>query len=229
MTDHSTMKLTVGSALSLVAAGSIGLVVALGAAALAENETRGHGSSQNSRVALPPRSVIQKLRDFLGLNPPVAVGGTRSSGELRVCLLSPWPAQPVGVRTPVLLAQGPLNELRLEQGTQLLWQQRASSTQAIEGPVAWPIRPLQPGEVMTLKVRPRGASGGDFASYTLRAADAASLQANQQQLDSLGRSVEAWTRAMESLGPNQAAKAAALLSDPAAPAVLRQQLTCSGR
>ena len=129
----------------------------------------------------------------------------------------------------MLLAQGPLNELRLEQGDQLLWQQRASSTQAIEGPVAWPIRPLQPGEVVTLKVRPRGASGGDFASYTLRAADAATLQANQRQLDALGSDAKAWSHAIESLDPMQGAKAAALLSSPMAPAAYRQVLACSAK
>jgi hypothetical protein len=229
MTDQPAMKLTLGSAFSLAVAGSIGLAVALSPIALAQNQTKNKGSEQSSKLAQPPRSVIQKLRDFLGLNPPVAVGGSRSSGELSACLLSPWPGQPVGVSTPVLLAEGPLNELRLEQGDQLLWQLRASSTQAIEGPVAWPIRPLQPGEVITLKVRPRGASGGDFATYTLRTADAATLQTNQRQLDALGSDPKAWSRVIESLGPKQASQAAALLSSPMAPAGLRQSLGCSSR
>lgn len=227
MTDQPAMKLTLGSAFSLAVAGSVGLAVALSPIASAQSEAKSKSSGQTSKVAQPPRSVIQKLRDFLGLNPPVAVGGTRSSGELRVCLLSPWPGQPVGVSTPVLMAAGPLNELRLEQGNQLLWQQRASSTKAIEGPVPWPIRPLKPGEEITLKVRPRGASGGDFASYTLRTADAATLQANQRQLDALGSDSKAWARAIESLGPKQASTAAALLSSPMAPAAYRQALGCS--
>ena len=229
MTDRPTMKSALGSAFSLAVICSVGLAVELSPVALAQSNTKAKAPAQAGAIAQPPRSVIQKLRDFLGLNPPVAVGGSRSSGELSACLLSPWPGQPVGVTTPVLLAAGPLNELRLEQGDQLLWQQRASSTKAIEGPVAWPIRPLKPGEVMTLKVRPRGASGGDFASYTLRAADADTLQADQQLLAALGSDPKAWYRAIETLGPKQADRAAALLSSPMAPAALRQSLSCSTR
>jgi hypothetical protein len=221
MTDPRTMKFTTVRVCSLAVALSAGMVVALSLAALAQ--------TNNATLVPPPRSVIQKMRDFLGLNPPVAVGGSRSSGDMRVCLLSPWPGQPVGVTSPVLLAAGPLNELRLEQGDQVLWQQRASSTQAIEGPVAWPIRPLKPGEVMTLKVRPRGASGGDFASYTLRAADAATLQANQRQLDALGSDAKAWNALINNLTPQQVPQIAALLSSPKSPSSYRQHLTCSGQ
>jgi len=219
MTDQRTMKFTSVRVFSLAVALSTGMVVALNPAAQAQNN--------KANVAQPPRSVIQKLRDFLGLNPPVAVGGSRSSGDLRVCLLSPWPGQPVGVTTPVLLAAGPLNELRLEQGDQVLWQQRASSTQAIEGPVAWPIRPLKPGEIMTLKVRPRGASGADFASYTLRAADVDTLQANQRQINALGSDAAVWNTWIKNLTQQQVPQIAALLSSPKAPSTFRQHLTCS--
>ena len=221
MTDPSTMKLTTHRVFSLALALSAGMVVALNPDAQAQ--------SNKATLVQPPRSVIQKLRDFLGLNPPVAVGGSRSSGDLRVCLLSPWPGQPVGVTTPVLLAAGPLNELRLEQGDQVLWQQRASSTQAIEGPVAWPIRPLKPGEVMILKVRPRGASGGDFASYTLRAAEADVLQAHQNQIAKLGSDPKAWNALIENTAPQQIPPIAGLLSSPLAPTELRKILTCSQR
>ncbi|NDG74381.1 MAG: hypothetical protein EBX49_03395 [Synechococcaceae bacterium WB8_1B_136] len=212
------MSRTVVRTLPLVVALAALLGSAVGAAAQ---------QAQGKQAAQPSRSVIQKLRDFLGLNPPVAVGGSRSGSELGACLLSPWPGQPVGVTTPVLLAAGPLNELRLEQGDQLLWQQRASSTQAIEGPVAWPIRPLRPGEEITLKVRPRGASGGDFASYSLRTADAAALEANQRQLAAMGSDPNAWHRYIEGLSPKQVPQAAALLSSPTAPAALRQSLQCT--
>jgi hypothetical protein len=194
----------------------------------------GHGvaAEQPTQKQTPPPqqpslSLIQKLRAFLGVNPPIAIGGSRGSDAQSVCLLSPWPGQPVGVTTPVLQAAGPLNELRLEQGDQLLWQQRASSTKAIEGPVAWPIQPLKPGDVITLKVRPRGASGGDFASFTLRVADAATLQANQRQIEALGSDASAWSRALEGFGPNQGAKVAALLSSSGAPEALRQSFGCS--
>lgn len=196
--------------------------------------------TSNAQQPAPPRSVIQKLRAFLGVNPPVAVGGSRSGGGggQSICLLSPWPspertgnAVPVTVvvSRPVLLAAGQLNEIRLEKGGRILWQERASSTQPIEGSIPWPIKPLQPGEQLTLKLRPRGASGGDFATYVLRAADAQVLEANEWQAKALGNDPKVWNGFVEQLKPQQAGLAAGLLSSPQAPVSLRQNLQCSER
>jgi hypothetical protein len=192
---------------------------------------QGQGKAASAAVsqALPPRSVIQKLRDFLGLNPPVAVGGSRSGSELAVCLLSPWPGQPIGLTTPVLQTAGPLNEIRIEQGEQLMWERRASSTQAIEGPIPWPIQPLKAGAELTLKIRPRGASGGDFAVFHFRVADAAALESNAQLTSALGHDAKAWSRAIDQLKPGQQSLAAALLSSPHAAPELRSAIPCSSR
>jgi hypothetical protein len=190
---------------------------------------QGKAESAAASQALPTRSVIQKLRDFLGLNPPVAVGGSRSGSELAVCLLSPWPGQPIGLTTPVLQAAGPLNEIRIEQGDQLLWERRASSTQAIEGPIPWPIQPLKAGAELTLKIRPRGASGGDFAVFHFRVADAAALESNAQLASALGHDAKAWSRAIDQLKPGQQSLAAALLSSPHAAPELRSAIPCSSR
>ena len=189
-------------------------------------------SAKQSAVKLqpPPRSVIQMLRSFLGVNPPVAVGGSRSGGGQSICLLSPWPGIPVGVSTPVLEAVGPLNEIRLERGNKILWQSpRASSTQPIEGPIPWPIKPLEPGEQITLKIRPRGASGGDFASFPLQAADAKVLAENERQVQLLGNDRDSWFRYIKQLKPGQRASADALISNPQTPSDLRQSLDCSKR
>ena len=190
---------------------------------------QGRMKAAASTTPTPPRSVIQKLRSFLGFNPPVAVGGSRSGGGQSICLLSPRPGIPVGVSTPVLQAVGPLNELRLERGGVVLWQQRASSTQPIEGPIPWPIKPLEPGEQLTLKIRPRGASGGDFAAFPLRAADAKVLAENERQAQLLGNNRNSWFRYIEQLKPGQEAAAASLLSSPQAPAGLVQSLQCTER
>ena len=211
---------------SRLIAAAIGVAMAITPGA--ELFAQGRVKAPVSTPPAPPRSVIQKLRSFLGLNPPVAVGGSRSGGGQSICLLSPRPGIPVGVSTPVLQAVGPLNEMRLERGGVVLWQQRASSTQSIEGPIPWPIKPLEPGEQLTLKIRPRGASGGDFAVFPLRAADAKVLADNQRQVQLLGNNRNSWFRYIEQLKPGQEA-AAALLSSPQAPADLRQSLDCSER
>jgi hypothetical protein len=205
-------------------------------------------SLAQSRTNPPPRSLIQKLRDFLGLTPPVAVGGSRSSDHLQVCLLSPRPIQSnstldatanaprrsvvpvvVGLSNPLILASGSLNEIRLERNNSLLWQQRASSTQPINGPIPWPIAPLAAGEVVTLKLRPIGVPGGDFAVFDLRVVDAATLQANESTIQALGTNSKLWFRALNQLTPQQAPLAAALLSSANAPAALRQAIGCTDR
>lgn len=186
------------------------------------------GQNKNVQPKVPPTaSLIQKLRSFLGLNPPVAVGGSRSDNEKFVCLVSPWPGAPIGVSTPVLMALGPLNEIRIEKGDQVLWQQRASSTKAIEGAIPWPLKPLEPGEQITLRVRPRGASGGDFASFNFYAADAKVLEENQQQIQKIGDDPNIWINFLSQLTPQQAPLALALLSSPQAPSTLRQSLQCN--
>ena len=202
-------------------------------------QTAAQNTTQPSaKVSPPSRSLIQKLRAFLGLNPPVAVGGSRSGDGQSVCLLSPWPGADrndrsvpvtVLVSRPAILAAGPLNEVRIEQNNRILWQERGSSTHAIEGPIAWPIRPLQPGQQVTLKLRPRGASGGDFATFSLRAADADALAENDRQIQAMGTDPVAISRFLEQLKPQQAGLAAAALSRPQVSAELRESLQCSVR
>jgi hypothetical protein len=124
-------------------------------------------------------TLLQRLRELIGLNPRQAVGGSRGASAKSVCLISPrlessgsLPTAVVTLPSPTLLAAGELNEVRLEQGGRLLWQQRASSTTPISGPIAWPLPPLSPGQEMLLRLRPRGASGGDFADIKLQAGSA---------------------------------------------------------
>ena len=230
MTDPYSMNRTFRPVL---ACATVALTIGAGISSFyglpADAQSQGKAASAAASQALPPRSLIQKLRDFLGLNPPVAVGGSRSDSELAVCLLSPWPGQPIGLSAPVLQAAGPLNEIRIEQGDQLLWERRASSTQAIEGPIPWPIQPLKAGAEVTLKVRPRGASGGDFAVFRFRVADAASLESNAHLASDLGHDAKAWSRAIDQLKPGQQMLAAALLSSPHAAPELRAALPCTSR
>ena len=172
------------------------------------------------KVVAPP-TVLQLVRRLLGIPQQLAVGGSRSSSAPSVCLISPAPGRPVPVAAPTLLAAGELNELRLERSGQVLWQQRASSTAPITGPVAWPIAPLQPGESLQLRLRPRGASGADFATITLTAATADALGRHQELIAGLGRNTASWRAAIERASSTNPALAIALLTDPAAPAEIR--------
>ncbi len=126
-------------------------------------------------------TLLQRLREWIGLNPRQAVGGSRGESSNTVCLITPRleaspPVALVSLPRPTLLAVGELNEVQLEQNGRLLWQQRASSATPLSGPIPWPVAPLTPGQEMLLRLRPRGAAGADFATITLRAAPAAQQQ-----------------------------------------------------
>lgn len=175
----------------------------------------------------PQRSLLQKIRTLLGLNPPIATGGSRQGSVLSVCLITPRleasttraPMATVPIAQPTLLAAGPLNEVRLERNGALLWQRLASSSQPIEGAIPWPLEPLQSGEPLQLRLRPRGASGGDFADVTLQVAPSVRLQQTEATIHQLGSDPAAWLRMVENLaGDGAPALATALLFASEAPA-----------
>ncbi|MFN9547913.1 MAG: hypothetical protein ACK6AD_12770 [Cyanobacteriota bacterium] len=153
--------------------------------------------------AILPDGVIQQLRRLLGLQRPVAVGGTRSPLEqTKLCLLSPLPIGRIPIRhhgeivreivtaitpsgTPVIATTTPLVEVLVYPATSdkldreagsLLKRWRADSDEPVARFIPWPLdRPLSPGETVFLELRPSGADGGDFAQVRLSrpAADAA--------------------------------------------------------
>lgn len=151
----------------------------------AADQRSGESPAATSQPFKPNPSLVQRLRRWLNLTPPLAVGGSRGLPKRTVCLLSPPVQRPEGdglplavtaLAQPTLLTAEPLNELRIVRDGQILWRQRGSSTQPLQGPIAWPLAPLQPGERLTLWLRPQGSAGGDFAQVQLQAGDAAQLQ-----------------------------------------------------
>lgn len=192
----------------------------------------------NQQLVQPPPSLVQRLRRLLNLAPPLAVGGSRSGGAQAVCLLSPWPTSParndkpalalVPTATPTLLSAAPLNELQLLRNNRIVWQQRASSTQAIGGAIPWPLTPLQPDEQLRLRLRPRGAAGGDFAEIHLQLAAAPTRQRFQLLRSELQRQPSRWPAVLEAQLAGNPAMALALATDPAAPAAIQQAIQAAG-
>ncbi len=175
----------------------------------------------------PQHTLLQKLRTLLGLNPAIATGGSRQGSVLSVCLITPRleasttaaPMALVPIVRPTIMAAAPLNEVRLERNGALLWQRLASSTQPIEGAIPWPLEPLQSGETLQLRLRPRGASGGDFADVTLQAAPADRLLRTETTIRQLGSDPAAWLQMVDRLASDgEPALAMALLFATEAPA-----------
>lgn len=173
-------------------------------------------------------SLLQRIRALIGLNRkiPVAAGGSRGGSAPAMCVIAPRTSVDsqgratavVPLPRPTILAAEPLNEVRILRGQQLLWQQRASSTQPIEGPIDWPLGSIKPGEELTLQLRPRGAGGGDFAAVSVKGAPAAEQQAAEAEVQRLGANPAAWLQAVDqALSRGQVPLAWALLFAPQDP------------
>lgn len=158
--------------------------------------------------------------------PPVAGAApppTTLPGEsLAICLLSPAAGpemqgrvQAVSpVSNPTIFARGQFEEIRLERGGRVLWSQRSNGIEPLEGPMAWPLPPLRPGERLQLRLRPAGVGGDNFANVDLIGASAATLKASATLRQSLGRDPVAWRRAViNALDRARTAEALALLFD----------------
>ncbi|MEI6031062.1 MAG: hypothetical protein WCQ20_07845 [Synechococcaceae cyanobacterium ELA739] len=146
---------------------------------------------------------------------------------LEVCLLTPVAREeaPGLVQAltpggePTLFARGQFEDIRLERGDQLLWSRQARIGEPLEGPQAWPLAPLRPGEHLLLRLRPLGAGPADFASIELIGGSAASMGRQAQLRHALGSDPAAWLGAVNAaLQNSRPDEALALLFDVRGPA-----------
>lgn len=152
--------------------------------------------------------------------PAPTVPPPRQAGEL--CVIAPQiqadadgrASALIPLERPTLFVREPLQEIRLERNGRLLWQQEAGGpgSAPLEGPIAWPLGPLQAGEQLLLRLRPSGSPPGSYATIQLRAAAAARLSASRNLLRSLAADPEAWSRTIRhALGGADSALGIALL------------------
>jgi hypothetical protein len=133
---------------------------------------------------------ITGLLDDPGLV-PIPVRGTRgpalrglNQGAVReVRLITPQVIAPVDgtvtahvyCSTPTIWPDTQLTEILFLQEGKVLQQLLATSDMPIHGPVPWPMEPLLPQQVITIKLRPYGAPGGSYATLSLVAPDAGEI------------------------------------------------------
>ena len=142
------------------------------------------GAQPHAAGAQESTSLLVQLRRALGIQRTVVVGGTRGQVQA-LCVLSPLAAAGAEALTPSgdppIAAATSLAEVQIWRATTLLWRQKASSTQPLPSPLAWPLAPLQPGEHVVLRLRPYGAGAGEFAQIQLsRPASAAPANGQTQ-------------------------------------------------
>ena len=156
------------------------------------------------------KTLVQLIRELIGIDRDIAAGGSRSPDAPSICLISPRAevnsegevSAVVPVPMPTLLTAGPLSEVRIYREGLLVWSKNVSLTTAIEGPLYWPVEPVKPNERLTVWLRPRGASGGDFAKITLIGDSQASMNVNQRLLAEIGEDPRSWLKLLEDLGDN---------------------------
>ena len=169
-----------------------------------------------------PKSLVERIRDLLNLQPVEAVGGSRSSQTSAVCLVSPVTTQDggngivwVGLSDPMLVSGTPLNEIVIERDGIPIWSQLASSHSPITDPIAWPLEPLTPRESVTLKLRPLNAGGFDFVEVKLVGGDAGVMISSKELANSLGEQARDPLKAVEKAAQSgQKERLAQLMSSP---------------
>lgn len=127
-----------------------------------------------------------------------------------VCVLAPYlepgstglqgaPMAKVPVSRPTLFVREPLSELRIERGPTLLWTWRSQMGEALEGPLAWPLPPLKPGQALTLRLRPLEMAPGHFATIQLQGDSRERLRQGDGLLQSVMGHPQAWRPAIDTL------------------------------
>ncbi len=120
--------------------------------------------------------------------------------------------------SPQLVVLEPLRELRIEREGRAVWQRLAPVGQPLRSPLPWPIAPIQPGEVLLLRLRPEQAPEGAFAHVRLVGASAERMASTAALIRSLGQKPLAWLAAIEqALEANDVPLAWTLLFSPQLP------------
>jgi hypothetical protein len=135
--------------------------------------------------------------------------GLPATAAPEVCVLAPHitatpttapPTAQIPLSRPTLFLRESLAEIRLERGETLLWSASTPLASPLEGPVPWPLAPLQPDQTLTLRLRPHGAEPGQVATIRLQAAPRSRLDAGDSLLRSLlAGPPTAWRPAIEGL------------------------------
>jgi hypothetical protein len=134
-------------------------------------------------------SLVQVIRELIGLPKRVAAGGSRSNMNKSVCLITPvitkmgdYPTAIAVVPEPTIVTSKKLNEIvirRVEGNREILYRKRASSTKAVNNILEWPLKPIQENEKFMIELRALKSSGSDKAKIILKATDAETLNKNQ--------------------------------------------------
>ncbi len=160
-------------------------------------------ASEQSRNDEPPKSFVQIARNLLGVPKKVAAAGSRSFNIPTVCIITPEINQInremrsyLILPKPTIVMRETLNEIEIRVNNSIPWKRNASSLNAIDGTIYWPLKKLKGGDIVNIRVRPRGSSGGNSVNLSMLVKSQKELDKNSKTIRSLGKNITLWQKVL---------------------------------
>ena len=102
----------------------------------------------------------------------------------------------IKVDKPTIYSLKPLNEIKIIKDNKILWREIATSSKKIEGPINWPLDPIERGDQFKLSLRAEGASLGSEVNINLIADEKEKLNDLDEIVYKLGDSKSSWIKSI---------------------------------
>ena len=161
-----------------------------------------------STILIGPELLRPKLMGSIATLTPQSFevnSFTRSSSEKKsICLLTPTLVRgednilsaEIKVDKPTIYSLKPLNEIKIIKDNKILWREIATSSKKIEGPINWPVDPIERGDQFKLSLRAEGASLGSEVNINLIADEKEKLNDLDEIVSKLGDSKSSWIKSI---------------------------------
>ena len=161
-----------------------------------------------STILIGPELLRPKLMGSIATLTPQSFevnSFTRSSSEKKsICLLTPTLVRgednilsaEIKVDKPTIYSLKPLNEIKIIKDNKILWREIATSSKKIEGPINWPLDPIERGDQFKLSLRAEGASLGSEVNINLIADEKEKLNDLDEIVSKLGDSKSSWIKSI---------------------------------
>lgn len=137
-------------------------------------------------------SLAQIVRRLVGLPQEVSAGGSRSGfrTKSKICLINPaikisnsQNIATTSMNKPIIITSSKLNELKIREATgqkTILFRASSSSTEAVETPIKWPIKPIRPNEKYILEFRDINSPASEIVEVLLVSQDQRTMADSQK-------------------------------------------------
>ena len=161
-----------------------------------------------STILIGPELLRPKLMGSIATLTPQSFevnSFTRSSSEKKsICLLTPTLVRgednilsaEIKVDKPTIYSLKPLNEIKIIKDNKILWREIATSSKKIEGPINWPVDPIERGDQFKLSLRAEGASLGSEVNINLITDEREKLNDLDEIVSKLGDSKSSWIKSI---------------------------------